>query len=114
MAQRGSPDAILPSAETIGAKLNALDSYPQKVATHQPQKNSRKPTRSLPRQRWLIRWPTRRTQYYASRGCQGGRQNRSVFLVRSSNRTDVSTVSLIGASSRPPSAPPRADSLWAP
>src|SRR5689334_6407779 len=38
MAQRGSPDAILPSAETIGAKLNALDSYPQKVATHQPPK----------------------------------------------------------------------------
>ena len=49
IAQKGYPEAALPTAETIGTKLNALGSYPQKVAKSQPQKNSRKPTTSSPR-----------------------------------------------------------------
>jgi hypothetical protein len=49
MAQKGYPDAVLPTAETIGTKLNELGYSPQKVAKSQPQKNSRKPTRSLTR-----------------------------------------------------------------
>ena len=47
LAQKGYPDAVLPTAETIGTTLNALGYYPQKVAKSQPQKNSRNPTRSL-------------------------------------------------------------------
>src|SRR5215831_21038692 len=47
MAQQGSLEATLPTAETIGTKLNELGYYPQKVAQSQPQKNSRKPTPSL-------------------------------------------------------------------
>ena len=43
-AQKGYADAALPTAETIGTKLNELGYYPQKVAKSQPQKNSRKPT----------------------------------------------------------------------
>ena len=46
IAQKGYADAALPTAETIGTKLNELGYYPQKVAKSQPQKNSRKPTRS--------------------------------------------------------------------
>ena len=46
MAQKGYPDAGLPTAETIGTTWNELGYYPQKVAKSQPQKNSRKPTRS--------------------------------------------------------------------
>jgi DDE family transposase len=46
IAQKGYADAALPTAETIGTKLNALGYYPQKVAKSQPQKNSRKPTLS--------------------------------------------------------------------
>jgi hypothetical protein len=49
IAHKGYPDAVLPSAETIGTKLNELGYYPQKVAKSQPQKNSRKPTLSLTR-----------------------------------------------------------------
>ena len=49
MAQKGYPDAALPTAETIGTKLNELGYYPQKVAKSQPQKNSRKPTLSSTR-----------------------------------------------------------------
>jgi hypothetical protein len=49
IAQKGYPDAVLPTAETIGTKLNVLGYYPQKVAKSQPQKNSPKPTRSLTR-----------------------------------------------------------------
>ena len=49
IAQKGYPDAVLPTAETIGTKLNELGYYPQKVAKSQPQKNSPKPTRSLTR-----------------------------------------------------------------
>jgi len=45
-AQQGYADATLPTAETIGTKLNALGYYPQKVAKSQPPKNSRKPTPS--------------------------------------------------------------------
>jgi hypothetical protein len=48
IAHKGYTDAALPTAETIGAKLNALGYYPQKVAKSQPQKKSRKPTQSLP------------------------------------------------------------------
>jgi hypothetical protein len=46
IAQKGYTDADLPTAETIGAKLNALGYYPQKVAKTQPQKNSLPLTRS--------------------------------------------------------------------
>src|SRR6516162_5378345 len=46
IAHKGYTDAALPTAETIGTKLNGLGYYPQKVAKSQPQKNSRKPTRS--------------------------------------------------------------------
>jgi hypothetical protein len=43
IAQKGYADAALPTAETIGTKLNDLGYYPQKVAKSQPQKNSQKP-----------------------------------------------------------------------
>jgi hypothetical protein len=39
IAQKGYTDTELPTAETIGAKLNHLGYYPQKVAKSQPQKN---------------------------------------------------------------------------
>src|SRR5437764_11283623 len=42
-AHKGYEDDALPTAETIGTKLNELGYYPQKVAKSQPQKNSRKP-----------------------------------------------------------------------
>ena len=48
-AQQGYADATLPTAETIGTKLNALGYYPQNVAKSQPPKNSRKPTPSSTR-----------------------------------------------------------------
>jgi hypothetical protein len=44
--QKGYTDAALPTAETIGAKLNALGYWPKKVAKTQPQKRSPKPTPS--------------------------------------------------------------------
>jgi hypothetical protein len=46
IAQKGYTEAELPTAETIGAKLNALGYYPQKVAKSRPQKKSQKPTPS--------------------------------------------------------------------
>ena len=46
IAHKGYLEAALPTAETIGTKLNELGYYPQKVAKSQPQKNSRKPTPS--------------------------------------------------------------------
>jgi len=46
IGHKGYLDAILPTAETIGTKLNALGYYPQKITKSQPQKNSRKPTPS--------------------------------------------------------------------
>ena len=46
IAHHGYTDDELPTAETIGAKLNALGYYPQKVAKTQPQKKSQKPTPS--------------------------------------------------------------------
>jgi hypothetical protein len=46
IVQNGYSDAELPSAATIGAKLNALGYYPQTVAKSRPQKKSRKPMRS--------------------------------------------------------------------
>jgi hypothetical protein len=49
IAQKGYLEATLPTAETIGTKLNALGYYPQKVAKSQPQKNSRKPMPSSTR-----------------------------------------------------------------
>lgn len=42
IAQKGYTDAELPTAETIGTKLNDLGYYPQQVAKSQPQKKSRK------------------------------------------------------------------------
>jgi len=49
IAQKGYTDEALPTAETIGAKLNRLGYYPKKVAKSQPQKNSPKRMPSLPR-----------------------------------------------------------------
>ena len=49
IAHKGYADVALPTAETIGTKLNVLGYYPQKVAKSQPQKNSRKPTPSSTR-----------------------------------------------------------------
>jgi Rhodopirellula transposase DDE domain len=49
MAQKGYTDEELPTAETIGAKLNQLGYYPKKVAKSQPQKNFRRPMPSLPK-----------------------------------------------------------------
>jgi hypothetical protein len=43
IAQKGYTDASLPSAETIGTKLNALGYYPKKVRKTQPQKKWPKP-----------------------------------------------------------------------
>ena len=47
--QKGYSDEELPTAETIGSKLNMLGYYPKKVAKSQPQKNSQRPTPSSPR-----------------------------------------------------------------
>jgi hypothetical protein len=49
MVQKGYSDEELPTAETIGTKLNQLGYYPKKVAKSQPQKNCPKPMPSLPR-----------------------------------------------------------------
>ena len=49
IAHKGYADVALPTAETIGTKVNALGYYPQKVAKSPPQKNSQKLTPSLPR-----------------------------------------------------------------
>ena len=49
LAHYGYTDAELPTAETIGAKLNALGYYPKKVAKTQPQKKSPRPTPSSSR-----------------------------------------------------------------
>jgi hypothetical protein len=40
IAHKGYTDAALPTAETIGAKLNALGYYPQKVAKSLPKKSA--------------------------------------------------------------------------
>jgi hypothetical protein len=48
IAQKGYPEAVLPTAETIGTKLHALGDSLQKVAKSQPQKNSQQPTPSSP------------------------------------------------------------------
>ena len=49
IAQFGYTDEELPTAETIGTKLNQLGYYPKKVAKSQPQKNSPRRMPSLPR-----------------------------------------------------------------
>ena len=49
IAQKGYTDAQLPTAETIGGKLNALGYCPKKVAKTLPQKKSRKPMPSSSR-----------------------------------------------------------------
>jgi hypothetical protein len=49
IAQKGYTDAELPTAETIGAKLNALGYVLKKVAKTQPQKKSPTPMPSLSR-----------------------------------------------------------------
>ena len=46
IAQKGYADTVLPTAETIGTKLNGLGYVPQKVAKSQPQKNFQKQTPS--------------------------------------------------------------------
>lgn len=47
MLQKDYTDTELPTAETIGTKLNQLGYFPQKVAKTRPQKNLLKPTQSL-------------------------------------------------------------------
>jgi len=47
IAQKGYTDEQLPTVETIGAKLNALNYHPTKVAKTQPQKKSPKRMPSL-------------------------------------------------------------------
>src|SRR2546430_11426327 len=42
ISQKGYTDEELPTAETIGTKLNQLGYFPKKVAKSQPQKNSLK------------------------------------------------------------------------
>ncbi len=49
ITHHGYTDDELPTAETIGAKLNGLGSSPTKVAKTQPQKKSPKPTPSSSR-----------------------------------------------------------------
>ena len=49
IAHKGYTDEALPTAETIGAKLNRLGSSPKKVAKSQPQQNSPKRMPSFPR-----------------------------------------------------------------
>jgi hypothetical protein len=49
IVHKGDLEATLPTAETIGPKLNALGYSPQKGAKSPPQQNSRKPTPSSPR-----------------------------------------------------------------
>jgi Rhodopirellula transposase DDE domain len=49
IAQKGYTDEQLPTAETIGCKLNALGYYPKKIAKSQPQKKSPKPMPSSSR-----------------------------------------------------------------
>jgi hypothetical protein len=49
LTHKGYTDAELPTAETIGAKLNLLGYYPQKVAKSRPQKKSRQRMPSSPR-----------------------------------------------------------------
>jgi hypothetical protein len=46
IVQKGYTDAELPTAETIGAKLNALGYFPKKVAKTRPHKNSQQRTPS--------------------------------------------------------------------
>jgi len=46
IAQKGYSDADLPTAATIGTKLNHLGYYPQTVAKSRPQKKSPRPTPS--------------------------------------------------------------------
>jgi hypothetical protein len=49
VAQRGYPEAEVPSASTLARKLNALGYHPSRVQKTQPQKRSPKPTPSSPR-----------------------------------------------------------------
>ena len=49
IAQKGYTDAELPTAATLGRKLNALGYQLRTVAKTRPQKKSPKPTPSLPR-----------------------------------------------------------------
>ena len=51
IVQRGYTDEELPTAKTIGAKLNALGYHPQRVAKSKPQKRSPRLTPSSPRSR---------------------------------------------------------------
>lgn len=48
---KGYTDEELPTAKTIGTKLNALGYHPQTVAKSKPQKRSPRPTPSSPRSR---------------------------------------------------------------
>ena len=51
IAQHGDTDEELPTAKTIGAKLNALGDHPQTVAKRTPPKRSPRPPPSSPRSR---------------------------------------------------------------
>ena len=67
IAQKGYTDEALPTVQTITSKLNALGYYPKKVAKSQPQKKSRKPTRSSSREPRSTTPPMRQTMSCASR-----------------------------------------------
>jgi hypothetical protein len=72
IAQKGYPEAALPTAATINPTWNALGYSPQKVAQSQPQKNAQKLTPSAPsslrssgrlmpqRRSYACRWRPRR------------------------------------------------------
>jgi hypothetical protein len=67
LAQKGSVEATLPTAATLGTPLHALGDSPPKGAKSQPQKNARQPTPSAPRELGSIGRPMRRTPCDASR-----------------------------------------------
>ena len=108
LAQKGYLEATLPTAETIGPKLNALGSSPQKVAKSQPQKNSRKPTPSSPRELRSIGRPIPQTQCYASRWMPK-RRSKSVRLrgvARAASRPSLPTTTFTQRRPCPPWASP--------
>ena len=49
IAQQGYTDDALPTVQSLTTKLNALGSYPKKVAKSQPQKKSQQPRPSSPK-----------------------------------------------------------------
>jgi hypothetical protein len=67
MAQKGSPDAALPTAATMGTKVKERGDSPPKVAQSPPPKNARQPTRASTRERGSSGRPMPRRRCDASR-----------------------------------------------